>query len=203
MQNSQTHHKPKIIDEGLPLFFKQEIEAELERQRLEVMDATIFYVVNMLTTFFKTENLTNEKGVNFTTQPMVLIMAEAMRSALTKRTQLLRSIGDNSLYLTGFFPESLKGKVMDVSYYMRMGESAYSHLHQTLEAQSNEDSREKIFKELSKKFEEMAKVLSSISDKSKSTHDRGLIHLYEKWLSTKDQRASEILKDKGIQTKNI
>jgi dTDP-4-amino-4,6-dideoxygalactose transaminase len=157
--------------------------------------------VNLLTTYFKTEKLLSDKGLDFTSQPLVLMMAEAMKSALGKRIELLKSIGDNSLYLTGFFPESLKGKVMDVSYYMRMGESAYSHLHQTLETQASENSREKIFQELAKKFEDMAGVLSSISDKSKSTHDKGLIHLYEKWLATKDQRASEILQEKGISTK--
>ncbi|MFH1729573.1 MAG: hypothetical protein ABIA04_14280 [Pseudomonadota bacterium] len=188
----------KIIKTDLMDFFKEELEKELEKQKLVVMENTIFYVMNVLYEFFKTEKLLNEKGLGISEKPLVFLMAEAMKAALTKRIEILKSIGDNTLYITGFFPESIDSSLNDKKYFIEMGEAAYGSLASIMDSYHNDSEMEKVFNELSSKFSKLVDVITGISDKTKLKNDKGIIEIYSKWLKTGNQRAKILLKKKGI-----
>src|SRR4029078_12982392 len=52
----------------------------------------------------------------------------ARRRHLRPRGRSLRRIGDTSLYVSGFWSDSLEGRLVDVDYYIEMGGTAYGEL---------------------------------------------------------------------------
>ena len=52
----------------------------------------------------------------------------AQNSEPIVRFELLKKLGDRSLYISGFFADSLQRKVVDVDYYAEMGGVAYGAL---------------------------------------------------------------------------
>ena len=57
--------------------------------------------------------------------------------------ELLKQLGDSSLYISGF-GDSLKRKVIDIDYYIGIGGSAYA----TLASYSSEDILSRVFNEI-------------------------------------------------------
>ncbi len=55
-------------------------------------------------------------------------MLEAVDAAPRERRTQLREIGDTSLYVSGFWTESLADKLVDVDYYIDLGGTAYGEL---------------------------------------------------------------------------
>src|SRR4029453_2654208 len=45
-----------------------------------------------------------------------------------ERVRTLKHVGDTSLYVAGFFAESLNRSLVDVDYYVSVGQSAYAQL---------------------------------------------------------------------------
>ena len=50
------------------------------------------------------------------------------RAAASEQRARLRNLGDFSLFMSGFFPDSFRRRVVDVDYYVSMGEYAYGSL---------------------------------------------------------------------------
>ena len=62
------------------------------------------------------------------TTPLALRMLGGLRGAPARAAPHLREIGDTSLYVSGFWSESLDQRAIDVAYYIDMGGSAYGEL---------------------------------------------------------------------------
>ena len=110
---------------------------------------------------------------------------------------MFRQVGDVSLYLSGFFQESLKRKLVDVDYYIDMGGIAYSQVA------SIEDGghMKQMYAELSHKFAAFVDVLAEVSEHTtpvQSNHD--VFKLYQSYMSTGSPRAKKALKKLGIET---
>ncbi|MBC6415032.1 MAG: hypothetical protein GDA46_01380 [Bdellovibrionales bacterium] len=88
-----------------------------------------------------------------------------MKIQNTKNTQekiyLLKTIGDFSLCLSGFFRESIKRQILNVSYYEEIGQSSYYLVSK------NHDKNSSLFKGLAKNFKFLSKVLFTFQ---KQTH---------------------------------
>mgnify|MGYP002137355912 CR=1 FL=1 len=60
----------------------------------------------------------------------------------------MRAMGDFSLYIAGFFSDSLKRKLVDVDYYIGMGGAAYENAARL----EDKKHRAQVLLELSKKY---------------------------------------------------
>jgi hypothetical protein len=105
----------------------------------------------------------------------------------------LRSLGDFSLFMSGFFSDSLRRRTVDVDYYVSMGEYAYGSL-----SRIDEDTFAEVFAELARKFVGYMDVLADVSERTAVTSSGDLLRLYEKWLRTGSSRAGKKLVDRGI-----
>ena len=76
------------------------------------------YLVNLLADFTKSPP---------DDQPLALKLAAAVSSP-DERVRQLKDVGDTSLYVSGFFADSLQRKLVDVDYYIQMGGAAYGEL---------------------------------------------------------------------------
>lgn len=156
------------------------------------------YLVDILIFYMNTENLFDEEDLSGRKKRGTLaeMMLKAGSAQREERVGLLKKLGDTALYVSGFFGESLQRKVVDIDYYMEMGETAYG----SLAASINESSSAKVFDEFSRQFVGFVDVLTYISSKSIRPMSDNLLQLFETYVSTGSKTAQGQIFEKGLVT---
>src|SRR5947208_16505091 len=152
-------------------YFKELVEGALAHLRLTAGELTAYYVVNLLTGFL--QRPADDDA------PLAIRLAQALDSGAAQQRTTLREIGDLSLFLSGFFSDSLRRKLVDVDYYVAIGGCAYNTL-----SRFDSDTLSPVFGELSEKFVGFVDVLSEVSERTSCSSNGDLLRLYEKWLKT-------------------
>ena len=169
-------------------FFKEQVEGAMQRQHLHASDWTVYYLVNLLASY-RVARASRADERDRSRSGLRLARALAAEGGPTRDD--LRQIADNSLFLAGFFGDSLQRRLVDLDYYISLGGYAYSRLA------SHDDAFADVFGELAEKFVPVVDVLSDISDRSRSTN-RDVLRLYERWLRTGSERDRALLVEKGL-----
>ena len=102
-------------------------------------------------------------------------LLEALESNRFERRATLKEIGDASLFISGFFSDSLRRKLVDVDYYVTIGEHAYQAL-----SRFDTDTFSPVFAELGDKFPAFVDVLNEVSERTACTSNADLLRLYER-----------------------
>lgn len=170
-------------------FFQDLVERAVSSQNVCTSDAAQRYLVELLSQFLHTTQL--QDGIS----PLAIRMHQASLFSPEEKLHTFKQLGDYSLYISGFFSESLKRKVIDVDYYINIGSVAYLNaagLHP-------QNTFQKLFNELSKKFTKFVEVLSQVSHQTQvSSEYNDILRLYEKWLKTKNQYLLKLLSEHGL-----
>jgi hypothetical protein len=115
-----------------------------------------------------------------------------------QRVKTLKHVGDTSLYVAGFFAESLTRSLVDVDYYVGLGQNAYAQLARTL---SGGKSLAEVYAELADKFPKFVDVLAQVRKRisiAELNATTDVSKLYEIWLRTRDEWVEQKLKDAGL-----
>lgn len=177
-----------VLREQTPVeYFKELVESSLSRQHLQAGDLTAYYLVNLLCQYVRLDPSHADQG-----EPLAVRLARALETAGMEKRTRLRSLGDFSLFMSGFFSDSFKRRHVDVDYYVSMGEYAYGSLSRA------EDAFREVFAELSRKFVGFSDVLADVSERTGLTSNNDLLRLYEKWLRTGSDRDGQRLIERGI-----
>ncbi len=182
-----------VHDQTPAEYFKELIEKALARQKIASSPLSSFYLVHLLNTFVRQDRDYSEVGVGETPQ-LAEILCRALGATGNRQLALFRMTGDLSLFVSGFFPDSLTRKIVDVDYYVKMGGFSYGRLSRLTAHRAAAE----VFTELSEKFASFVDVLNEVSEASALSDDRSLLRLYEKWLRTGSERSAELLKEKGV-----
>jgi hypothetical protein len=180
--------EPLVRNETPAAYFKELVDAALQRQRLHASELTSFYVVNLLTTFVHSDN-----GLSVDGEPLALQLARAMETGGAVQREALRSVGDVSLFVAGFFSDSLNRKLVDVDYYVKLGGRAYESL-----SRFERETFAPAFAELAGSFVGFVDVLNDVSERCTVTTNANVLRLYEKWLRTGSRRDGQRLVERGI-----
>jgi hypothetical protein len=167
-------------------YFKELVEAAITHQGLTAGEMTSFYVVKLLAGYVHlAPSVADEEalGVRF---------ARALQSAGPQQRDGLRRVGDLSLFISGYFSDSLNRSLVDIDYYIALGERAYASLART------DDTFSDVFDELAEKFSGFVDVLGEVSERSALTSNSDLLRLYERWLKTRSRRSGDLLARQGI-----
>jgi hypothetical protein len=171
-------------------YFRELVKAALLRQRLQAGELTAFYVVNLLTTFI---HLDREVRARLEDEPLALQLNRALKTGGSSRRHALRVLGDVSLFVAGFFPDSLNRRLVDVDYYATLGGYAYGSL-----SRFERDTFAPVFAELASSFLNFVDVLSEVSERCAMSTNTDLLRIYEKWLRTGSRRDGQLLVERGI-----
>ena len=167
-------------------YFKELVECALAHQRIAAGELTSFYVVNLLIGFLERPALDDDA-------PMALRLGEALDAAGARQREILRQIGDLSLFRSGFFADSLQRKLVDLDYYASIGGTAYAAL-----SRYETDAFASVFAELADNFVAFADVLSEVSERTSCSSNVDLLRLYERWLKTGSRRCGQLLVERGV-----
>ena len=167
-------------------YFKELVEGALAHQRIAAGELTSFYVVNLLTGFLQRPAEEDET-------PLAFRLAEALEAAGMRQRATLKQIGDSSLFISGFFADSLNRKLVDVDYYVSIGGTAYTAL-----SRYETDAFSPVFAELADNFVRFVDVLSEVSERASLGSNADLLRLYERWLRTGSPRSGQLLAEQGV-----
>jgi hypothetical protein len=167
-------------------YFKELVEGALENQRVSAGELTAWYVVHLLVAFLR-------RSSDHDIEPLALKLARALDAAGVEQRESLKQIGDVTLFVSGFFSDSLRRKPVGVDYYVSVGGYAYNTL-----SRLDTDSRSGVFAELADKFVTFVDVLSEVSERTAGASNTDLLRLYEKWLTTGSPRSGKLLIERGI-----
>ena len=167
-------------------YFKELVEGALARQRITAGELTAFYVVHLLAGFLQRPAEEDEAPLGFQ-------LARALESGGIQQRASLKQIGDLSLFIAGFFSESLNRKMVDVDYYATIGGRAYHALSRV-----ETDTFSPVFAELGSKFVDFVDVLSEVSERTSCATNVDLLRLYEKWIKTGSRRSGQLLVERGV-----
>jgi len=172
-------------------YFKELVESALSRQQLRANELTSYYLVDLLCRFVRPDQripYNDDIG-----EPLALRLGRALDSAGLEQRARLRNLGDFSLFMSGFFSDSLHRSVVHIDYYVSMGEYAYASL-----SRRDVDAYGEVFSELARNFVPFMDVLADVSEQTTSRSAVDVLRLYEKWLRTGSPRDGQRLADRGI-----
>lgn len=172
-------------------YFKECVEAACERQKLYPQPLTSYYLVSLLDDFTHVGRSVAAEALR-SNEALGIKLARALQSGGSDQRTGLKQVGDLSLFISGFFSDSLRRSLVDVDYYVSIGGYAYGSLS------TMDDVLAPIFSELSEKFVAFVDILSEVSERSSLTSDSDLLRLYEKWVRTGSRRNGDLLAEKGI-----
>ncbi|MBI5682006.1 MAG: hypothetical protein HZC45_02360 [Deltaproteobacteria bacterium] len=171
------------------LYFKEMIDDAIRNQRIEMNILVEFYLVNLLTEFMDAKKIKKVED-----EPLVILMGKALNSSLTLQRTAFREIGDASLYLSGFFSDSLSRKVVDIDYYTNIGAASYNYLANLTKGELNS-----LYSELAERFKVFVDLLTEVSERCSLTARQDILRVYERWIRLKGKRNKKILNELGIE----
>ncbi len=177
-------------------YFSDIVKEALEKRSLSTFPLVSSYLVNLLKFYLNTDNLfrfSKEKGKR-ERSTLAELYLKAEQSDRSLKVELFKELADTSLYISGFFTDSLNRKLVDVSYYKNMGELAYDRLA----SQSADDLGVKVYQEFSKRFTCYMDVLSYISQKTATNNNKDILKLYDIYMTTGSELAKEKLLEQGV-----
>ncbi len=172
---------------SLAEFFHDALGRALKNQGLPTDSEVEAYLVHLLSAHLATPP---------DDEPLGPKLASALTAAPDERLRQLRDVGDTSLYLSGFFADSLSRRLVDVDYYISLGGSAYGQLARAYE--KRQTGRAEVFDELGHRFGEYVDVLAEVSHTSAVSTPSGVVQLYERWLKTGSGWAERRLRRSGV-----
>jgi hypothetical protein len=179
-----------VRNESPAEYFKELVETAIAHQHIAVHDLTSFYLVNLLTGFVQFDRSSPTAAAD---EPLGIRLARALQAGGNRQRDGLREVGDLSLFISGFFADSLTRSLVDVDYYIQLGECAYGSL-----ARRGDTAFGDVFDELAGKFTACVDVLSEVSERSALASNSDVLRLYEKWIRTRSRRSGDLLVERGI-----
>lgn len=170
-------------------YFRELVDSAIQRQHVAAGELTSFYLVRLLTSFIHSDRSAGAGD----DEPLGVRFVKALGTGGARQRDELRQVGDQSLFISGFFSESLKRSAVDVDYYIQLGEHAYGSL-----AQHDHGSFADVFDELAGKFPAFVDVLGEVSERTAMTTNSDLLRLYERWLRTGSRHCGGLLVERGI-----
>lgn len=173
-------------------YFHEKVRKVRRRQKIELTEMAEFYLVHLLSDTVGTKDWVQG-------EPVALLYGRALEAPDAKEQfRLFKEVGDRSLYVSGFFGDSLSRRSVDIDYFISMGGLAYNFVSAMAESKHRSNVHPEIFAELSEKFARLVDLLSEISESAGILSDQDVVRLYERWLKTKSNRLLKILSKKGI-----
>ena len=180
-------------------YFRSSVEDVIDNRGVDMDPHAAHYVVNLLTSFSRSEALYEDDGESYGLRPLALMLADAANaSSVEERSQSLQRIGDVSLFISGFFSDSLSRNAVDIDYYINMGGNAYAVLSEEVRGTFRGNAFAPIYQELSEKFLVLIDILNEVRDSKRIDSDVDLLRTYEQWQKTGSRRCEKLLRKQGV-----
>lgn len=177
-------------------FFYDLVSEAISQRDMDTNPLAVKYLSELLLFYMNADNLFSEqddsgKRRQSTLAEMYLKAINAEESHI--KNDLLKRLGDTSLYISGFFASSLKKKVIDIDYYIDMGGTAFANLAYSIDNHLYQE----LYGEFAENFIDFVDVITWVSQNSLNSNE-DLLRLYETYQITGSNLAKEKLIKHGF-----
>lgn len=179
-------------------YFSESVTDAFRECKLEASADVKTYIVDLLEFYLHTGNLfylSKEDGKK-SQETLAELYLKAIGAQPPVSFEMFKRLADSSLYISGFFGDSLKRKIVDVDYYAGIGGSAYRHLASL----SGRTLKAGVFNDFSLRFLDFVDVLTCVSQKAFFVNQEDLLRLYDRYVLTGSRQAEDQLLDRGLFT---
>ena len=178
-------------------FFSKMVDTAISNQELMVPDELRYYLVTLLSSNAGDINVLNQFGdASYNNTPLAILYMEALNGPLAVKRTIFKFVGDHSLYIAGYFADSLNGKIIDPNYYVLLGANAFDNLSRIASSSSSSILYSQIFEN----FSCFVDILTEVSFDTFMSSSEDLMRLYDRWLRTGSRILERKLMEKGIIT---
>lgn len=186
---------PILVQASAKGWFRERVGEVLTARRIRVRAETELYLADLLDGFLATGRLYVERpDGTVEAEPLALILLKALAAERRERAAQLKRLGDTSLFVAGFFGDSLARGAVDAGYYRAMGERAYGALAEA----ERSAALAGLYGELAGRFDAFVDCFAEIAELADLRSDRGLVRLVERWQLTRSERVAEKLRARGV-----
>lgn len=177
----------RILDQPGNISHWQALVAEAETLAGVQLDEELeSYLVFTLMRFLRRPEMTQ--------RILALDFLEAFQQSHPQRSETLRDVGDQCLLYSGLFPRRAERRRVRVSYYVRLGRSAYQNLADSLSKTAD------LFAHLAAEFIAAMDTLQAIRVLGQQTTGLLPAQAYELWQDTASRQAyAEVVRQTGGQ----
>lgn len=174
-------------------WFRERLDAALERQKVSAGVGTRAYLVELLAAL----GLGRRRTPGQVPLALQLIDARQAPSGL-ERMERYRALGDDALCLAGLFSDHLEQRGLSPQYVREMGGGAYESAGMLAAHSATEAARIDVYHDLAHRFPTFAEVLEEVRESTALRTPQDIVKLYDKWRRTGSRRAAERLLEEGV-----
>ncbi len=174
-----------------------DIVSENEKKvSLELNDYSKLYLLNTM------KNLIEKNDFFYTEIIGDDSLGEAFMRAFTKdllgKVKTLKAVGDLCLIYSGFFPDKLNRKLVDIDYFIKLGQISFLTLYRIYNTMNSVSDLKNLYFEVYKEFVKIVTVMLEIARKFKLFNEDNLLKIYERWQKTGISVLYNILRERQI-----
>lgn len=183
---------------GLEEALRADIREALAKREVEASELAEFYLVTLLADFHAKGKLA-DVDIDVGGKPLALLLMEAATDDRRSSIATFRRVGDTALIVASFFAERIRRTLMDISYYISIGTTAYQGASTLI---VRDPTTANLYAELAEKFETLSDALSLVAPWNRFVSSNvEVVRLWERWLASGDTCLGELLEKCGIDTK--
>jgi hypothetical protein len=177
-------------------FFLENVEAACRNQKAEASSAAQSYLAGVLADFVRPE--ANASLHETLDRPLTLVLDDALQTPPAERFERLKSLGDGTLYVSGFFGDHLEARGVDDGFVASIGGYAYRTAGAML--RGGQAAKLDVYAELAARFRMFAEVLAEVAESTSFSPrtSANALRLYEKWRRTGSDRLARELAAQGL-----
>jgi hypothetical protein len=180
-------------------FFQTCVAEACKNQRLDATPVVQTYLSALLADFVRPDATSLSETLD---RSLTLMLDEALQTPPPERFDKLRTIGDGTLYVSGFFGDHLEARGVDDGLVASIGGFAYRSAGAMLRGTSGSSGSAVVdlYGELAEKFACFVEVIAEVAETTSlgAKTSTGAVRLYEKWLRTGSERVARELAAQGI-----
>lgn len=176
-------------------FFLESLERAFQHLKIQASPLSKNYLVDLLQFYMFAKNLFgDDESGRARRETLAEMYMTAQSQPINRRIEILKKLGDTSLYISGFFGDSLNRKLVDIDYYAEMGGAAYG----SLSSITSDENLSVVYSGFSNRFLQFVDALTYISQRSQIQTNEDLLRLYDRYVSTGSRLAEEQLRERGV-----
>lgn len=169
-----------ILESSLQVFFYDHLQEFNKKSLSPLRNETIYYSSLVMDHFGESSKLFEQVDGKAREKILGMKYLEAGHMSKEKRKATLKDIAETSLFVCGFFSDSLNKKIIDVKYYQDLGMMAYSSLNGMVPKAYDVPA---FYKSMANSFSNVALLMSLVAKKHAADVD-------QPWLITNFRKVS-------------
>lgn len=163
-----------ILESSLQTFFFDELERINKKFESPISKEKIFYSSLVMDRFSLSDQLFEVVDGRKRDKVLGVKLLESSQLSGRKKKELISDVAETSLFICGYFSDSVKDKLVDLSYYREVGQSAYRMLNTIVPSFYEIDS---FYYSVSKNFDVLANLMSLVQKKTSTHFDSEMTYL--------------------------